>query len=72
MKFKIDDHLQEIGTIYHGVVTDTDNFLLQNNETWYLLQNDEIGLINHWVPENKLELHKQDIRQNKLNQLGIQ
>lgn len=50
----------------------TDNFLLQNNETWYLLQNDEIGLINHWVPENKLELHKQDIRQNKLNQLGIQ
>ena len=38
---------------------------------WYLLENDELGLVNHWVPENKLELHKQPLREQKLKELGI-
>jgi hypothetical protein len=43
----------------------------QDDVTWYLLENDELGLVNHWVPESKLELHKQPLRDKKLNELGI-
>lgn len=75
MKFNIGDHLQEIGTKHHGIVS---NFHLsfdkngnEDGEMWYLLQNDELDLINHWVPENKLELHKQTLREIKLKELGI-
>ena len=70
MKYKVGDHLQEIDTRYHGLVT---NYHDENhsNETWYLLESDELELINHWVPEWKLELHKQPLREAKLEQLGI-
>jgi hypothetical protein len=72
MKFNIGDHLQEIDTTYHGYVTDIGESSINNNdETWYLLENDELKLINHWVPESKLELHKQPLRDYKLEQLGI-
>ena len=75
MKFKIGDHLQEIGTPYHGLVTKYNMAFLKNgfstNETWYLLESDEMELVNHWVPESNLELHKQDLRESKLNSLGI-
>jgi len=72
MKFKIGDHLQEIDTPYHGYVTDTGESSINNNdETWYLLDSDEMDLINHWVPESNLELHKQPLRDYKLEQLGI-
>ena len=72
MKFKIGDHLQEIDTPYHGYVTDTGESSINNNdETWYLLDSDEMDLINHWVPESNLELHKQPLRDLKLEQLGI-
>ena len=72
MKFKIGDHLQEIDTPYHGYVTDTGESSINNNdETWYLLENDELNLVNHWVPESNLELHKQPLRDLKLEQLGI-
>ena len=72
MKFKIGEHLQEIDTPYHGYVTDTGESSINNNdETWYLLENDELNLVNHWVPESKLELHKQPLRDSKLEQLGI-
>lgn len=72
MKFKIGDHLQEIDTPYHGYVVDTGESSINNNdETWYLLDSDEMDLINHWVPESKLELHKQPLRESKLEQLGI-
>jgi hypothetical protein len=78
MKFKIGDHLQEIGSIYHGRVIKTiiENLLLNYRDIslrkiWYLIENDELGLVNHWVPESKLELHKQPLREQKLEQLGI-
>jgi hypothetical protein len=72
MKFKIGDHLQEIDTPYHGYVTDIGESSINNNdETWYLLDSDEIELVNHWVPESNLELHKQPLRDSKLEQLGI-
>ena len=82
MKFKIGDHLQEIDTPYHGYVTfnalvrtrPTDigeSSINNNDETWYLIENDELNLVNHWVPESKLELHKQPLRESKLEQLGI-
>ncbi len=74
MKFNIGDHLQEIDNPYHGYVTDTSlkrPFGKTDDETWYLLDSDELELINHWVPEYKLELHKQPLRESKLNQLGI-
>jgi hypothetical protein len=79
MKFKIGDHLQEIGSPYHGYVTDTgessiNNIILRilsSDVIWYLIENDELNLINHWVPESKLELHKQPLREQKLEQLGI-
>jgi hypothetical protein len=72
MKFKIGDHLQEIDTPYHGYVTDIGESNINNNdETWYLLDSDEMELVNHWVPESNLELHKQPLRESKLEQLGI-
>jgi hypothetical protein len=72
MKYKVGDHLQEIDTPYHGYVTDIGESSINNNdETWYLIENDELNLVNHWVPESKLELHKQDLRESKLEQLGI-
>jgi len=72
MKFKIGDHLQEIDTPYHGYVTDIGESSINNSdETWYLLDSDEMDLVNHWVPESKLELHKQPLRESKLEQLGI-
>ena len=72
MKFKIGDHLQEIDTPYHGYVTDIGESSINNNdENWYLLENDKLNLVNHWVPESNLELHKQPLRDLKLEQLGI-
>jgi heat shock protein HspQ len=72
MKFNIGDHLQEIDTPYHGYVTDIGESSINNNdETWYLIENDELNLVNHWVPESNLELHKQPLRESKLEQLGI-
>jgi hypothetical protein len=72
MKFNKGDHLQEIDTPYHGYVTDIGESSINNNdETWYLLDSDEMDLVNHWVPETKLELHKQPLRESKLEQLGI-
>jgi len=72
MKFNIGDHLQEIDTPYHGYVTDIGESSINNNdETWYLIENDELNLVNHWVPESNLELHKQPLREFKLEQLGI-
>lgn len=75
MKFNIGDHLQEIDSIHHGIVThinygDPSTFGSFRN-LWYLLENDELDLVNHWVPENKLELHKQPLREQKLKELGI-
>ena len=74
-KFTIGDHLQEIDDKYHGIVSnDHLSFDKNGNEDgkmWYLLENDELGLVNHWVPENKLELHKQPLREQKLKELGI-
>lgn len=75
MKFKIGDHLQEIDSIYHGIVTKYNMAFLKDgfssDETWYLLESDEMELVNHWVPESVLELHKQPLRDLKLEQLGI-
>jgi hypothetical protein len=83
MKFKIGDHLQEIGSHRHGIVTHqyavACNRMLNINygdssfrNLWYLIKNDELRLINHWVPESKLELHKQTLREWKLKELGIE
>jgi hypothetical protein len=69
MKFKIGDHLQEIGSTDHGIVTVQRRNWLDRN--WYLIENDELELVNHWVPESNLELHKQPLREDKLKQLGI-
>jgi hypothetical protein len=72
MKFNISDHLKEIDTPYHGYVTDIGESSINNNdEAWYLLENDELDLVNHWVPEYKLELHKQPLREQKLKELGL-
>lgn len=71
MKFNIGDHLQEIGSIHHGIVTHFTDDVKSSDENWYLLENSELDLINHWVPESKLELHKQPLREQKLNELGI-
>jgi len=70
MKFKINDHLQEIGSNTHGIVVGIDPVDIFDI-TWYLIKNDELCLKNHWVPETKLELHKQTLRNNKLEELGI-
>jgi hypothetical protein len=74
MKFKIGDHLQEIETTTRtpskwGIVTDIAD--IEDDVIWYLIKNDELGLINHWVPQNNLELHKQTLREVKLKDLGI-
>ena len=69
MKFKIGDHLQEIGTTNSGIVTDIAD--IDELVIWYLIENDELGLVNHWVPRNKLGLHKQTLREVKLKDLGI-
>ena len=69
MKFNIGEHLQEINSVDGYVV---ESFTSTKSGTnWYLLENDELNLVNHWVPESKLELHKQPLRQSKLEQLGI-
>lgn len=81
MKFNKGDHLQEIDSQNHGIVIS----ILQNNGFnkhpisgpgnkvvyWYLLENNELNLVNHWVPQGKLELHKQPLRDIKLKELGI-
>jgi hypothetical protein len=64
MKYKIGDHLQDVNSTSNGIVTDY-------KQGWYMIENDEIGLVNHWVPEYNLELHKQTLRDNVLNELGI-
>jgi hypothetical protein len=56
MKFKIGDHLQEIETTTWGIVTDIAD--IDESVIWYLIKNDELGLMNYWVPQNKLELHE--------------
>lgn len=72
MKFKKGDHLQEIGSIANGIVKDFNYDVTNSNDVnWYLIENDELELVNHWVPEYKLELHKQPLREQKLEQLGI-
>jgi hypothetical protein len=72
MKFNKGDHLQETGTKYHGIVKDFNYDVTNSNDVnWYLIENDELNLVNHWVPEYKLELHKQPLREQKLEQLGI-
>ena len=72
MKFNIGDHLQEIDSHHHGIVTQfTDDVKDIQDKNWYLLENDELDLVNHWVPEYKLELHKQPLREQKLKELGI-
>lgn len=75
MKFKIGDHLQETGTTNWGIVVDTTE-TKGNARTsfitavaWYQIENSELDLINHWVPERKLELHKQTLRDNKIDEL---
>jgi hypothetical protein len=74
MKFNIGDHLQEIDSTDHGIVIhheDAPTGLARERKNWYQIKNDELGLVNHWVPENKLELHKKTLRENKLKELGI-
>jgi len=75
MKYNKGDHLQEIDTPYHGMTVDgyvVESFTSTKSGTdWYLLENDELNLVNHWVPESKLKLHKQPLRESKLEQLGI-
>jgi len=74
MKFKIGDHLQEIDSVNGYVVesfTSYAQWRAKSSTNWYLLENDELGLVNHWIPEYKLELHKQPLRDKKLNELGI-
>jgi hypothetical protein len=72
MKYKIGDHLQEIGSVTHGIVNMSEVIPFPyKSVNWYLIENDELGLVNHWVPESKLELHKQPLRDEKLNELGI-
>jgi hypothetical protein len=69
MKYKVGDHLQEIDSVDGYLVESFTSKL--NGTNWYLLENDELNLVNHWVPESNLELHKQPLRQSKLEQLGI-
>jgi hypothetical protein len=71
MKFKIGDHLQDIGSYVNGIVINIDDEQKFSSHFWYLLENDELGLLNYWLPETKLELHKQTLRNNKLEELGI-
>jgi hypothetical protein len=56
---------------FNGIVireiTDSDI----NGKRWYLIKNDELGLVNHWVPEHMLESYKKTLREGKLKELGI-
>ena len=70
MNYKLGDRLQEIDTPYHGYVVEFFTSTKSGTD-WYRLENNELNLINHWVPESKLELHKQPLREQKLEQLGI-
>lgn len=70
-KFTIGDHLQEIGSTPNGIVVTVDTTRTSPTDNWYMIKNDELDLVNHWVPEYKLELHKQTLRENKLKELGI-
>jgi hypothetical protein len=70
MNYKVGDRLQEIDTPYHGYVVESFTSTKSGTD-WYRLENNELKLINHWVPESKLELHKQPLREQKLEQLGI-
>ena len=45
--------------------------LLTTKGVGNMIENDELDLVNHWVPEWNLELHKQTLRESKLNELGI-
>ena len=70
MKFNKGEHLQEIDSQNHGIVIS----ISEPGKVvvfWYQLENDELGLENHWVPESRLELHKQTLREKKLKELGI-
>ena len=74
MKFNIGEHLKEIDSYHNhqnvgGYVIEY--FTTEYDTNWYLLENDELNLTNHWTPESKLELHKQPLRDIKLEQLGI-
>jgi len=75
MKFNIGDHLQEIDS-YHNH-QNVDGYVIESftstksGANWYLLENDELNLTNHWTPESNLELHKQPLRDLKLKQIGI-
>lgn len=75
MKFNIGEHLQEIDS-YHNH-QNVNGYVIEyftstkSGANWHLLENDELNLTNHWTPESKLELHKQPLRDLKLEQLGI-
>ena len=70
MEFKIGDLLQEIGSNINGIVIHiTSDSNVRN--FWYLIKNDELGLVNHWVPEHMLESYKKTLREGKLKELGI-
>ena len=72
MKFKIGDHLQEIGSYAHGIVINLKQATkISRTKNWYQIKNDELGLVNHWVAESDLELHKKTLRCIKLKELGI-
>ncbi len=76
MKYQKGDHLQVIGSNIHGIVADAEDLTFKAQvksmqQHWYLLENDGLGLENHWMPESKLEFHKQTLRANKLDELGI-
>jgi hypothetical protein len=72
MKFNIGDHLQEIDSYAHGIVMNLkESSVVSRTKNWYQIKNDELDLVNHWVPENKLEFHKQTLREGKLKELGI-
>jgi hypothetical protein len=70
MKFNISDHLKEIDSHHHGYVVEFFTSAKSGTD-WYRLENDELDLVNHWVPESKLELHKQPLREQKLKELGL-
>ncbi len=62
MKYQKGDHLQVIGSNIHGIVADAENLtskaqVKSMQQHWYLLENDGLGLENHWMPESKLEFH---------------
>ena len=56
MKFKIGDHLQDIGSYVNGIVVGIDQVDIFDI-TWYLIENIELGLKNHWVINRFLRLN---------------